>query len=55
MSIVKRLKSEVKTVKWPNKKTVLTDMKIVSIASIGLMGAITLIDWISKLVMNMIF
>ena len=42
--MLKKLKSEIKTVKWPNRKTVLDDIKVVVIASIVMMIAMAGID-----------
>ncbi len=51
----KKLKSEFGKIKWANRKLVFTDMKIVILSSVILMLVITLIEWLSKLFLNLIF
>lgn len=53
--MLKRLKSEINRIKWPDKWLLGEDLKVVCIGSAGLILVISIIDWISKLVLNLIF
>lgn len=53
--MLKRLKSEINRIKWPDKWLLKEDLKIVWISSIGLILVISIIDWISKLSLNLFF
>lgn len=50
----KKLKNEVNTIKWPNRKTILEDMKIVSICSVVLMIIMTGIEFGMKYLLTLI-
>lgn len=50
-----KIKKEAKSIRWPNKKTVLQDMKIVLITSAAMMLAMSLIEWVARLGLNLIF
>ena len=50
----KKLKNEVNAIKWPNKKTILEDMKVVSICSVILMVIMTGIELGMKYLLTLI-
>ena len=50
-----KIKREAKSIKWPNKKTVLQDMKIVLLSSAAMMLVMALVEWITRLGLNLIF
>lgn len=51
----KKLKNEINRIKWPDKWLLAEDLKVVCIGVIGLILAISIIDWLSKLTLGLIF
>ena len=51
--MLKKLKNEVKMIKWANRKLVFTDMKVILSCSILFMCVIAGIEWLGKLIFNL--
>jgi len=54
-NMFKKLKNEINRIKWPDKWLLAEDLKVVCIGVIGLILAISIIDWLSKLTLGLIF
>ena len=53
--MLKKLKGEINRIKWPDKWLLAEDLKVVCVGATGLILAISIIDWISKLSLNLMF
>ena len=51
----KKIKNEIKAIKWANRKLVFTDMKVILCSSAVLMLLIGAIEWVSKLLLSAVF
>ena len=52
--MLKKIKNEINTIKWPNKKVILQDMKIVTLCSVALMLVMTGIEFGAKYILSII-
>ena len=50
----KKIKNEIKAIKWANRKLILTDMKVILSCSIVFMAIIGAIEWIGKMMLSLI-
>ena len=49
----KKIKNEIKAIKWANRKLVLTDMKVILSCSVVFMAIIGAIEWVGKMALSL--
>lgn len=49
----KKIKNEIKAIKWANRKLVLIDMKVILSCSIVFMAIIGVIEWLGKMALSL--
>lgn len=49
----KKIKNEIKAIKWANRKLILTDMKVILSCSVVFMAVIGVIEWLGKMALSL--